>query len=81
MVASLTYVGGEHIELPLNTKNPWRIWRNARLLEKLIRKHKVDIVHARSRAPGMERMDRRPKRTQDAVRHDVSRGIRPVARI
>ncbi|MDZ4322908.1 MAG: glycosyltransferase family 4 protein [Alphaproteobacteria bacterium] len=37
--------------LPLNTKNPLQIWRNAKLLKKLIRNEKVDIVHARSRGP------------------------------
>jgi glycosyltransferase involved in cell wall biosynthesis len=37
--------------LPLNTKNPLQIWRNAKLLKELIRKEKVDIVHARSRGP------------------------------
>ncbi len=37
--------------LPLNTKNPLQIWRNAKLLKELIRNEKVDIVHARSRGP------------------------------
>ncbi|MBX9621479.1 MAG: glycosyltransferase family 4 protein [Alphaproteobacteria bacterium] len=37
--------------LPLNTKNPLRIWRNAKLLKELIHHEKVDIVHARSRGP------------------------------
>jgi glycosyltransferase involved in cell wall biosynthesis len=52
MISSLSYVGGEHIALPLASKNPLRIWHNARTLEKIIRERKVDIVHARSRAPG-----------------------------
>lgn len=51
MVASLTYAGGEHIPLPLASKNPFRLWRNAAVLESIIRARKVDIIHARSRAP------------------------------
>ncbi len=43
--------GGQHIALPLTTKSPFGIWRNARALEGLIRDHKVSLVHARSRAP------------------------------
>jgi glycosyltransferase involved in cell wall biosynthesis len=43
--------GGRHITLPLDTKNPYAIWRNAARLEALIRAEKVAIVHARSRAP------------------------------
>lgn len=39
------------INLPLDTKNPLRIANNTSLLKKLIKKEKVDIVHARSRAP------------------------------
>jgi glycosyltransferase involved in cell wall biosynthesis len=51
MISNLSYVGGEHITLPLASKSPWRIWRNVRALEKIIREYKVDIIHARSRAP------------------------------
>jgi glycosyltransferase involved in cell wall biosynthesis len=51
LLPNLAYAGGEHITLPLASKNPFRIWRNARALEKVIREEKVDIVHARSRAP------------------------------
>lgn len=40
-----------HITLPLATKNPLKIRRNAGILARLIRELKVDIVHARSRAP------------------------------
>jgi glycosyltransferase involved in cell wall biosynthesis len=43
--------GGRNVLLPLNTRNPWRIWRNAGRLARLIRAEQVDIVHARSRAP------------------------------
>jgi len=41
----------EFIDLPLNTKNPFQISKNAKLLKELIGKEKVDVVHVRSRAP------------------------------
>lgn len=47
----LEQVGGKHIDLPLDTKNPLKILLNARRLEKVIRKYNIDLVHARSRAP------------------------------
>ena len=40
-----------HIKLPLASKNPFVVYRNAGRLARLILAHKVDIVHARSRAP------------------------------
>ena len=43
--------GGRNIVLPLDTKSPWHIWRNAARLAAVIRAENVDIVHARSRAP------------------------------
>ncbi|HVC62950.1 MAG TPA: glycosyltransferase family 4 protein [Acetobacteraceae bacterium] len=43
--------GGRHVTLPLDSKNPFVIWRNAARLEALIRAENVTIVHARSRAP------------------------------
>jgi glycosyltransferase involved in cell wall biosynthesis len=51
LVAAVERAGGRHIQLPLATKNPFGIWRNAGRLERLIREHRVAIVHARSRAP------------------------------
>jgi hypothetical protein len=51
MVPLIEAAGGLHIALPLATKNPLGIWRNAHRLETLIRQHRVSIVHARSRAP------------------------------
>ncbi|MCW3474859.1 glycosyltransferase family 4 protein [Limobrevibacterium gyesilva] len=51
LAASVERAGGRNVVLPLDSKNPWRIWRNAALLEALIRRERVDIVHARSRAP------------------------------
>ena len=43
--------GGEHLQLPLASKNPLVMRANARHLARLIREYGVDIVHARSRAP------------------------------
>lgn len=51
MAAGLARSGARHIELPLASRDPWRIWRNAAALEDLIVRDRVDIVHARSRAP------------------------------
>ena len=52
MVRELDRAGAEHIVLPLDTKNPFIIRRNAARLADLIRLEAVDLVHARSRAPG-----------------------------
>lgn len=43
--------GIKHITLPLNSKNPIRIFRNIAELQAIIEAYNVDIVHARSRAP------------------------------
>lgn len=43
--------GGAHFTLPLDRKMPWSIRSNVRALIKLIERERVDIVHARSRAP------------------------------
>jgi glycosyltransferase involved in cell wall biosynthesis len=43
--------GIEFRHLPLDTKNPLQIYKNSALLQKLIIKENVDIVHVRSRAP------------------------------
>ncbi|ABC24170.1 glycosyltransferase family 4 protein [Rhodospirillum rubrum] len=51
MVRELERVGADHITLPLKTKNPLAIRRNARTLTKLIEREGVWLVHARSRAP------------------------------
>jgi len=51
LVAAVERAGGRHITLPLTTKNPLTLWRNAALLETIIRAEGVAIVHARSRAP------------------------------
>ena len=51
MVKAVEAAGGRHVTMPLSSKNPVRIWRNAALLARLIRDERVRIVHARSRAP------------------------------
>ena len=51
MVGLVERAGGRHLTLPLNTRNPFSIWRNAARIEAIIREHRVGIVHARSRAP------------------------------
>jgi glycosyltransferase involved in cell wall biosynthesis len=51
LVHQVERAGGIHIALPLTTKSPIGIWRNAAALEALIRDRKVSVVHARSRAP------------------------------
>lgn len=47
----LIRAGAEHITLPLATKNPRKLRRNAKALEALIQDKGIDLVHARSRAP------------------------------
>lgn len=51
MVISVRRAGGRHITLPLLSRDPVTIWRNAARLETLIRAEHVSLVHARSRAP------------------------------
>ena len=51
LAAAIERAGARNVPLPLATRNPWRIWRNAALLVEVIRRERVDIVHARSRAP------------------------------
>lgn len=51
MVHQLNQIGARHIELPLKTKNPFKLRANAAVLARVIKEHQVDVVHARSRAP------------------------------
>ncbi len=51
MVRELERFGIEHITLPLDTKTPWGIRQNAERLTSLAKTNKVDLIHARSRAP------------------------------
>ncbi len=51
MVYQLREAGIRHIELPVNRKNPFKIFSNINRLVKIIEENKVDVVHVRSRAP------------------------------
>ena len=51
MAARLQADGGRLAQMPVQTKNPLVMMGNAARLVDLIRKEKVSIVHARSRAP------------------------------
>jgi glycosyltransferase involved in cell wall biosynthesis len=51
MERELARIGAHHITLPLASKNPLTIRRNVARLTEIIRRYKIDIVHARSRAP------------------------------
>jgi glycosyltransferase involved in cell wall biosynthesis len=50
-VHELDRVGAQHINLPVNSKNPLVMWQNIGKLRSLIKQNHVDIVHVRSRAP------------------------------
>jgi glycosyltransferase involved in cell wall biosynthesis len=51
MVRELERAGALHVPLPLESKNPLTMRANAGKLVELIKRWKVDLVHARSRAP------------------------------
>ncbi|MDE1901146.1 MAG: glycosyltransferase [Alphaproteobacteria bacterium] len=51
MAHEIEQAGGTHITLPLASKNPLTIIANIKRLRRVITRHKIDIVHARSRAP------------------------------
>ena len=51
MTARLEADGGRLIALPMQSKNPLVMLANARRLATVIRREKVSLVHARSRAP------------------------------
>ncbi len=51
MVHEIERAGARHVELPLDSKNPLTMRRNVARLVELIRRERIDIVHARSRAP------------------------------
>lgn len=51
LLPHINHAGGEHITMPLYSKNPFIIYSNARRLAKLIRERGISLVHARSRAP------------------------------
>jgi len=51
MVHELERAGARHVELPLASKNPLVIHANVARLARIIARDRIDIVHARSRAP------------------------------
>jgi glycosyltransferase involved in cell wall biosynthesis len=51
MVEELEKGGSEHIAMPVESKNPMLLAHNAKGLAALAGDRKVDIIHARSRAP------------------------------
>jgi glycosyltransferase involved in cell wall biosynthesis len=56
MAKEIVRAGGEHVALPLASKNPATMLRNAGRLAALIETRGIDIVHARSRAPAWSAM-------------------------
>lgn len=48
---ALEAVGGKLIAMKAASKNPLTIRKNTRLLEALVAEEKIDLIHARSRAP------------------------------
>ncbi|WP_162937566.1 glycosyltransferase family 4 protein [Indioceanicola profundi] len=51
MARELERSGARHITMPVDSKNPLTLRRNARRLAALIREERVELIHARSRAP------------------------------
>lgn len=52
LLPELLAVGATHFEGPAASKNPWTVFvSNPARLKRLINAHKVDLIHARSRAP------------------------------
>lgn len=51
MADRIVRLGGEIITMPLESKNPFTIYRNAGRLAALVRERGVSLLHARSRAP------------------------------
>ncbi len=51
MVSELEQAGIEHITMPVHSKNPFLMQLNTERLVHLIKERKINIVHARSRAP------------------------------
>lgn len=51
MVYELDRIKVPHLTLPLKSKNPFTILKNAKKLEAFIKANDINIVHARSRAP------------------------------
>lgn len=52
LATDIEKAGGEIVALPVASKNPFTMWRNAAKLAKLIKRERIDLIHTRSRAPG-----------------------------
>ena len=52
LVTQVERAGGQHLSLPLMTKDPLNILINAGRLARIVRAEGVQLIHARSRAPG-----------------------------
>lgn len=51
LLDTINSTGSTHYLINTNSKNPFVIWYNHIKLANIIRKHKVDIIHVRSRVP------------------------------
>ncbi len=51
MVAQLKKLGVPHFQLPVHSKNPFRMWLNSYKIAKIVRENDVALMHVRSRAP------------------------------
>ena len=51
LVRTLAEMGVAHHTLPVQSKKPWTIWRNARALAALVAREGYTLLHVRSRAP------------------------------
>jgi glycosyltransferase involved in cell wall biosynthesis len=81
--AELKRSGGELIRLPIASKNPATMWRNAGRLADIIRKRNVSLIHARSRAPGWSALAaaRRTGIPYVATYHGIYPGNGPFKRL
>lgn len=51
LVSQLEQMGVKHIQLPVHSKNPFKIWLNAKKIAKIAQENNVGLMHVRSRAP------------------------------
>ena len=51
MVEHLKKIGVQHFTLPVQSKNPLKIWLNAKRLGQIAKENHVALMHVRSRAP------------------------------
>jgi len=51
MVPELEALGVQHITLPIQTKNPLKMWLNSKKLARIFKEKNAALIHVRSRAP------------------------------